>query len=147
MPKLIYFIACEKVLVDPNEQVHSMISVMEKFIVPKLPERAQLPQAAELPPAPHIPLNWNLVSYFEKLPQDENKEYEQRTLVVLPNDETFGEIVVPFTFLKGNHRNIVKIFGFPVGLEGRYSVKLFLREKGEAAWVELFDYPILVELQ
>lgn len=138
MPKLVFFIACEKVLVSEEEKNPSLISIFEGITVPIPPEGSSQAQAA---------INWCLVSYWTKLPEDEGKKYEQHTKVVSPDGIVGAETNIEFAMISRNHRNKVTILGFPVIPEGEYKAILSIREVGNRDWVDIADYSIFVTYQ
>jgi hypothetical protein len=136
MPKLLYFVACERILLGDEEKTTSLISLLEQIKVPKPPENVGDAQAG---------LQWRIVSAWHNLPEDEGKRYEQRTWVVSPNGAELMQASIEFAMTNTiNHRNTVKVFGFPLVPEGEYLVKLSIREVGSNNWVDIADYPIAV---
>ena len=135
MPRLVYFIACEKVLVGEEDKSPSLITLFDQVIVPVPPPEATGVQAG---------MRWSLVSYWLKLPEDEGKQYEQRTLLLSPDGEERGEVTLKFELTGSRHRNTIRVFGFPVTTAGNYLAKLSIREVGSQDWVEVTDYPISV---
>ena len=135
MPKLLFFVPCQKVIVDEQEHSASVISIIEGLtaILPTpIPEKAQ------------IPLNWSIVTLWYQLPEDEGKSFEQRTAVILPNGETAASAVIPFQMGQQNHRNVVSVFGYPIAQSGQHVIRLELREVGDDSreWQLMSEYPL-----
>jgi hypothetical protein len=134
MPKLLFFIACEKVLIGEEDKVPSLISIFNKIQVPGNLQD-QNAQAG---------IQWSLVSSWIRFPEDIGKSYEQRTRVIFPDGKESGEAIIPFQFSDKNHRNTVRIFGFPIFQEGIHIARLSIRESGNDQWTDVADYPIEV---
>jgi hypothetical protein len=90
-------------------------------------------------------MNWALVSFWLKQPEDEEKVYQQRTRIVSPDGQSGAEAVVDFEMKARSHRNTVKVFGFPIAQPGEYFATLSIRETGETEWNDVATYPIRVE--
>jgi len=138
MPKLVFFIACEKVLISEEEKNASLISIFEGITVQKPNEKLEHAQAA---------LSWSLVAYWEKLPEDEGKKFEQYTRLISPNDEVGAESNITFSLISRHQRNKVTIIGFPVIPDGEYKAKLSIREEGKSDWIDVAEYSIMVNYQ
>ena len=134
MPKLIFFLPCEKAIINQDDNALSLINVMQGINVPKPPTEDA-----------GVALLWCAVSLWQKTPDDKDRTFEQRTTLSMPNGKEAAESLLKFSFSeKGNHRNIVKISGFPVGQSGTYTLNLFLRELGSEQWTEVANYQIVV---
>lgn len=135
MPRLVFFLPCEKAIIDKETNGVSLIHIIQAINVPKPP--GEDAGAA---------VNWAAVALWQKTPEDTDKVYEQRTNLLLPNRKETAESIVRFDFSTfQSHRNIVRINGFPVGLPGIYTLNLFLRESGSESWTLVADYKIPVE--
>ncbi len=134
MPKLIFFLPCEKAIISQEDNTISLINVMQGINVPK-------PSVEDAGAA----ISWFAVSAWQMIPGDANKTYEQRTNLQLPNGKETAESITRFDFSKvPSHRNIVRINGFPVGQAGVCTLNLFLRELGGGQWAQVADYQITV---
>jgi hypothetical protein len=134
MPKLLLFVPCQKVIVDEREHSASLISVMEQLTVNV---------TSPVPANAQIPFNWTIVTLWTKTPDDEEKTFEQRTEVILPDGSTFLSAVVSFNLSKQSHRNIVDIFGYPISQEGQHIIRLYIRESGKSKeWNFQAEYPV-----
>jgi len=135
MPKLIFFLPCEKAIISQEDNTISLINVMQGINVPKPP----IEDAG-------VAVSWFAVSAWQKILGDADKTYEQRTNLRLPNGKETAESITRFDFSKvPSHRNIVRINGFPVGQTGVYTLNLFLRELGAEQWTQVADYQITVK--
>src|SRR2546421_13020416 len=108
MPKLLAFLPCETVIIADNNTT-SLITVLEQLTVAH-------PANAELPHNAQIPKTWHVYCLWQRLPEDEGKKYEQRFLLLTPNNEETFPGVLPIEFPPGipNFRNIYNIMGFPL---------------------------------
>jgi hypothetical protein len=135
MPKLIYFLACEKMVLDEEAPVPSFITVFDALTIPPPPADAENIQ---------LPLRWQLVSFWRKLPEDEGKIFQQQTLLVSPDGKEIAPSILEFSMSGTGHRNNVRVFGFPASPPGDYFARLFIREVGQNDWLQVAEYPISV---
>ena len=142
MPRLLLFVACEKVIVDQRTNMISLMSLLQDVNV-------QIPPGTPFPPSNAIiPMQWTIVSIFLAEPGDSGKQFEQRSALVNSNNVTLVHTpVAPFA-LTEQYRVTSQINGMPVGNAGRLNVKCYLREKGTNAWQEIGEgYPINIKWQ
>jgi hypothetical protein len=140
MPRLLLFAACEKVIIDQQTNVLSLMSLLQDINV-------QIPPGAPLPPSNAIiPMQWTTVSIFLPESEDSGKQFEQRvTLVSSSNVQLLQSPAAPFA-LTGPHRIISQVNGMPIGNAGLLTLKCHLREQGANVWQEIGDgYPINVK--
>ena len=138
MPRLLLFAACEKVIVDQQTNVISLMSLLQDVNV-------QIPPGAPPPPLNAIiPINWTIVSIFLPESTDGGKQFEQRAaLVNAANVPLLQTPVAPFTFAGGPHRVLNQVNGMPIGYAGSLKVVCYLREKGNNVWQQIGEgYPI-----
>jgi hypothetical protein len=137
MPKLLLFAPCQKAIIDQRENTASLIAVIETFTVPigdPIADNAQ------------IPLNWAIVSLWLRELGEEDKSFEQRTEVILPNGDSVLNAVISFQPIQLYHRNTVTVFGYPIAQSGKHTLRLSIRESGESnPWEVVAEFPILVE--
>src|SRR5678815_2971847 len=140
MLRLLYALACEQVLVAENG-VTSLINILERM-------------EAEVPPdAPDgrlmIANKWHTIAFWTRGAQEvaEPVTYEQRTVVVTPDGETFLDVVVPFKVSNENinYRNVIAANGFPLTKSGILTVEVHLRKQGDENWEKYSEYPIITE--
>jgi hypothetical protein len=134
MPKLIHFVACEKVIVDELLKSVSLISVLESLTVPV---------SGELPEDAGAPLMWAILALWRREEGEEDKYFEQRVQMFVPNGEKFAEEAIAFQMYKLNHRVRQGFVGIRVGIPGDIILKLSVRPAGgEDEWKEVAEYPI-----
>ena len=136
MPKLTYFVACEKILHEEEKNNVSLISLFDTIDAIKPNEDMVDTQIA---------LKWEIVANWVREEGTEGKTYQQKTHLLAPDGKTYAETVIEFTVPKHSHRNTVHVFGFPVSLQGTYFLKLFLKQVADEEWVEIAEYPINVK--
>jgi hypothetical protein len=139
MLELLVFAPCEKIIIDDDDKLTSMIVLMEAVDIRK-PD--------DFPPDAVVPMSWNILCLWHR-PREVEAEirYEQRIDLLRPDGEVVGNSEVSFVVGNKfrNFRNKVRMNGFPVGVEGECRIKLFLREAGESIeWREMATYPIVV---
>ncbi len=146
MPNLLLFVACEKVIVA-NDNVISVIALLQEVNV-------QLPLDAPPPPELKVaPMNWSILSIWERIPSDLSKCFEQKIAICSSSNEVVFETpLLPFEFqvippamhLASQHRTIGSTNLIPITPD-EYSLKTWLREKGATDWgAELAHYPLKV---
>lgn len=138
MPKLLLFVPCEKVLIDQQGSI-SIISLLQEL-------KVQVAENGPTPPAnAKAAVKWDVLTIWERTDDDFGKTYEQRIALFEPNGEpTEISAIAPIETEKGSHRNVATIFGFPIGLAGRYALRLWLSENGVETPKPLAEYAIKV---
>jgi hypothetical protein len=137
MPKLLYFLPCDKLIVDSNGVV-SLICILESIQVS--PNNGVF-----LPPDGFAPREWDVVTQWEPESSDMGKTFIQRFALELPSGKLIAESKVTFKMEQSQHRNTVHILGFPLGEPGICKAKLWLDVEGEAQTVDpIAVYPLTV---
>lgn len=136
MPKLVLFVACEKAIYDQEKSL-SLIGIVQELTV-QVPEMGHLPS-----PGTSAAFKWDIVSIWASQPDDVGKRFEQRVALLDPQGKqtdvsaTLGiEVTGPY------HRNLTKVFGFPISSAGRHTLKLWLSENGTEAAEPIAEYHI-----
>jgi hypothetical protein len=134
--KLLFFVACEKVIVGEDDHLTSMIGALERVTVQVL---------ADIPTDAAMPFRWNAVAMWRRerdftTPQT----YQQRIDILRPDGEQAGggEVSFAVSNAHSNFRNVMNVPGIPVGVPGICRIKLSIREKEDDEWIESGDYPI-----
>jgi len=143
MPRLLFFVACEKVIVDQRTNVISLMSLLDDVNV-------QIPPNAPPPPSGAvIPMQWTIVSTFLAEPGDTGKQFEQRSALVNSNETPLVQTPVAlFSMTGAQHRIISQINGMPVGTAARLTLRCYFREKGTNVWQTKGEgYPINIKWQ
>lgn len=142
MPKLLLFAACERVIIDLRENTASLIGLVETINI-EIPLSIQ----EQIPAEVRLPINWDILALWQKLPDESDKKFEQQILLINPGGESVLAATSPVNFEpdKIRQRNITRVMGFPVVPPGEYMLKLLVRGEGqEEAWGEVAIYPVLV---
>lgn len=140
MPSLLTFGVCRNAIIDRDGSV-SMISLVNNFTVQVLAEQVIALDA-------NSPLEWAVVTAWLRHREDEGKSYEQRNLLVAPDESSTEHNVATFKFdLAADSRiltGVTKGFGFPIGKTGEVKLKVELREVGSVDWIAIAEYPISI---
>jgi hypothetical protein len=126
MPNLYIFAICEKVVMDKEERA-SLISLFNTISAQLLPSSENIPSNAV------APKEWWVFSSWETKPEDVGKEYRQVIQLLYPNGEPFGQSIgLNFTPQADKAYSQVTVtgMGFPIGQEGRYTLKMWLEYGG-----------------
>jgi hypothetical protein len=136
MPRLLLFAACEKVIVDQQNNT-SLISLLQEMQI-------QIPETGQVPPQnATAAIKWDVLTLWSRTDNDAGKRFEQRFVLFNPAGEaTAVSGSTPFDLAKSAHRNVATIYGFPIGSSGRYTLKLWLFEGGKESPQPIAEYPI-----
>ncbi|MBI3894971.1 MAG: hypothetical protein HY313_03480 [Acidobacteria bacterium] len=149
MPSLVLFVPCERVALDYVDSSASLIGIFQGFTATKIPKidgPADVPQGpGYLVKEPTIPIRWCAFSLWRKLPDDENKGFEQVVQLLTPSGKESFNISLSFKMEHKFHRNTAYVNNFPVGEAGDYLLRLFLKGP-EGELLEKAVYPISVEV-
>jgi hypothetical protein len=130
--------ACERVLEDKSTNGLSIISIIEGL-------NFDVPPDVEIPREAAVPYAWQFVTLWQRQPEDEGREFEQRVVFIAPDGvEVGGGLAPPFTMSKSLHRTIGKHDLLPVGQSGEYLIRVQVREVGTEDWHEAGDYPLYI---
>lgn len=139
MPKLLVFVPCDKVLVSKLDNTTSIISIIEGFDF-------QVPDGVVLPEGSSVPMNWQVLAFWEKIGDEADKKFEQLIEIVPPGGKHNMNIISPIDFEPEpkRFRLVSMVQGFPLTHEGTCVLKLSLREVGTEAWRQVADYSIYI---
>ncbi len=119
MPKLLLFVPCEKLIVDENGNP-TLVSLLQNIGL-------QIKGDSSVPEDAIAPREWDIVTLWEPAEGEENAKVVQRLDIEYPNGKLFSTSSrIEFVLEKRTHRNKIHINGFPVGIAGRYTLKLWL---------------------
>src|SRR5437867_283000 len=107
MPRLLLFAACEKFIIDQQNNA-SMISLLQELAIPV--------QDNTVPPSgAAAAMKWDAVAIWLKGEDDFGKTYEQRIALFEPSGEPTGvSVSSTFAIEPATHRNVTTIYGFPI---------------------------------
>jgi hypothetical protein len=139
MLKLLIFLPCEKVILAKQGQA-SLIGVLELI---------QVNVAKDLPLDALIPFRWSVLTLWIREEEvAEPIKYEQDIQLIRPDGTNALKATANFQVTNDHEhfRQVADIPAFPVGVEGRYTCKLFLRKaETEEEWKEMGWFPIHVK--
>jgi hypothetical protein len=116
IPKFISSVVCLRAIVDIGTNTISLIDLLEEVQV----------DPAKLPPNKVLPINFHLVSFWEKEAIEDHIEGEVVINILSPKGEVLLESLVDMGFpdrLK-RLRHIVKINSLKLDIEGSYKFRL-----------------------
>jgi hypothetical protein len=121
MPKLTILAACERVIIDREASLPSLISIFQRMNVQV--------QDAPLPENALSPTRWAVFALWQHTPEERDVEYTQRTEVFAPSGERFLEATMAFKITEADDlqsKNHISIFGIPINVEGFMKVRVWL---------------------
>lgn len=136
MPKLLLFAPCERVIVEQGANTISLISVLQELTV-AVP--SEVPQNAV------SATRWYILSMWLREENEQASEFKQRVVVEDPKGNLVVQINTDVEMSKESHRTIATVEGFPVGIPGRFVLRLSLRATESDMWQEIATYPILMK--
>lgn len=140
MPRLLYFIPCNKAITDAADQTITLVSVLDGLQV-QTPANGQ-----PFAPDAVIPIRWSAVSFWLKEPRDERKQFEQQLIIVMPDGTENVDGVVKFEMATRVYRQTINLNAFPIGQAGEYRLRLSIRDISEGnKWTILTEYPVVIE--
>lgn len=151
MPQLLFMVPCEKVAVCEADNSVSLLSIVQGFDVYLPSQDAQVNTTPpEPPPAPgsvvriQVPVNWAIFTLWRMQDGDEGKKFEEKCELFTPSGRMALTTTIEFQQVRPFHRVTAKVQGFPMDEAGQHTIKLFVREKGKAEFIEAATYPIWV---
>jgi len=140
MPRLLLFIPSEKAIINQQGGNLSLVEILDTVNV-------TVPSNFDVPPDAFAPLQWAITTVWLNLPEDLEKQYEQRTCVIHPDGQETSEVIMAIPDAPGKQRAIIALLNYPVGQEGEHAISLSLREIGHDDWREVAKYPVTVIYQ
>lgn len=139
MPRLLGLMACEKVIVDLNTKIPSLIGIFQRMNV-QVQENVPIPENAL------SPVRWYVFALWQFHPSEVNKNFVQQLRITAPNGSIFSGTASHFKTIDPNElqaRNVVEIFGLPVFKEGVATIRVWLEGMESAA----AEYPFFIAHQ
>ena len=140
MPKLLFFVPCERVIVS-REGPLSLITVLEGLTL-NIPAE----EYVNLPDDAVAPTTWFVVTKWIHSDNEESHLWEQRIQAITSSGRIATDAIMPFDLAIDpmGIRNVAQINGFAIKPSGIVNVTLSLRRTGEddMAWQEIASYPI-----
>lgn len=126
MAKLAVFVACEKVITDEETHLVSLINLVTVY-------KVTLP-LGERPPSNAVdPKEWAVMSAWDPEEGEGNRDFTQCMNIFFPDGKPFVEGgKLPFKMAKDKRtHNAMKVFGVPVGQQGRFEIQIWLELDGK----------------
>jgi hypothetical protein len=138
MPKLMAFLPCERVVIDQEDNLMSIVSIIERINVHVSPE-------VPIPPGVVAFSNWVLVAIWRGIAQEVGKSYEQHLQVIQPGGKIDVDAILPFDMTDIWFKSKIKMQGFPVDTPGDVLLRMSIREAHhDGKWQKAGEYPIMV---
>jgi hypothetical protein len=136
MPRILIFAPCEKVILGQGDNSASLITIIRQM-------QFQVPVGQAIPEGAGVFARLSIFCQWHRLPTDANRVFEQRIVLSLGNENPVLESVAEFQMTEPLHRLTVNVPLLPILHPGEYSLKLFLREKGQQDWGSaIAEYPL-----
>lgn len=136
MPRLLLFAPCERVIFGQGDNSASLIVIVQQM-------QFQVPAGQPIPPGAGAFAHFAIFSQWQRLPADANKIFEQRLSLSIGNENPVFDAIAEFQMTERLHRLVANVPVMPVLHPGEYSLKLFIREKGQQNWGNpVADYPL-----
>ena len=117
MPKLLWFVVCERTLEDPVTKVITLVDVIEAVTIRGAPLSADLTKNHVV-----VPIRLSSVSTWTRV-QDEPATFEVRSVVRTPDGREFGTPAVAITWgAQPNYRQTIRLGTMPFVGAGRYTI-------------------------
>ncbi|HEY6945217.1 MAG TPA: hypothetical protein VI431_08750 [Candidatus Acidoferrum sp.] len=138
MPRLLVFAPCERVIFGQGDNSASLIVIIQQM-------QFQIPAGQPIPPGAGAFAHFAIFSQWQRLPADTDKTFEQRLLLSVGNENPVFDAIAEFQMTDRLHRVVANVPVMPVLHPGEYSLKIFVREKGQQNWGNFVgDYPLEV---
>src|SRR5436190_11456508 len=138
MPKLLFFIPCERAIINEEDKILTCVAILERLNVQPQPN-------IPIPDDAAIPLNWVAVAMWRAADGDIGKTFEQRLQIIRPSKKQGLDAIIPFEMNGIAQRSVMKIEGFVISEPGDSILKLSIRESGENNKCRVAgSYPIIV---
>ena len=136
MPRLLFFLACERAVIGQEDNSLSLISVLND-VSASLP----FPPGEPIPANASLPFRWYLVSGWKREPK--GSAFEQKVVFRAPDGEELLSANLFFDVGQDVIRGIVGFTGFPVSHPGECAASLYIRSDED--WREVATFPITVK--
>lgn len=121
MPKLTILAVCEKVIIDLNTKVPSVIGIFQRMMVPV--------QNAPIPDKAVAAVKWAVFALWQHTEEEKFVEYTQQTQILDVTGATYVQVASHFKISDADDyqsKNVVEVFGLPIQLEGPIRVRVWL---------------------
>jgi hypothetical protein len=125
MPKVIFFLPCEKMLTDEHKTL-TLVSILQDI-------NLTVPSGLNVPLEATVSKEWKVASLIRHSdPSEIGKRFIHHVEIIKPD----GTIMVraskiPFVLPRGSYFTRVDVSEIPVGQQGRLVIRLWLYEEGQ----------------
>lgn len=125
MPKIIFFLPCEKILTDEGGTI-TLISILQDLNI-------EIPANAEIPVNAVIPREWQIISLTRPSGRNDiGTKLIHHLEIVKPDGELMGVAAkTSFVYEDKPHRMVVRVNGIPVNAQGRMALRLWIYPEGQ----------------
>lgn len=141
MPRLLVFVACERLLINELDQSTSLIGIIDTVTI-------EVPDSVEISPDTFAPQRWYIFTRWLKDISDAEdvKTYEQEVIIRSPQGDVSNTSITQFEMKDKLHQVYVVVNGLPIGQEGEYVIELSLRKADQdQEWKKVATYPVTVK--
>lgn len=135
MPKLLLFSPCDKVIINRETNTATLVDVLERVEFVR-------PSDVQVPPKVMFPMKWDVLTCWEREPDDHGVEFSQRIGLISPDNQSLFENDATWHFETLLHRTIAHIYGFPFTTPGTCRLNLSLSRVGSQEWIDITSFPI-----
>ena len=146
MPRLQFFIPCDRVLVNKEDQDLSIIGVLDGLSIeiedPKLPDNGKTLS---------LPHNWTTIAQWRRVSGDEKTAFQQRVQIVLPNGKLSGQslsstifLTAPIAVLASRGTALPFIGSGTYLFRLSYRLGVYKEQEKEKGWKTASEYPISI---
>jgi hypothetical protein len=120
MPKLTILTACERVIIDRQSSLPTLVNIFQRMNVP-----------VDQPPPPNAvaPQRWGVFALWAHTPEERDIEYTQHVQILGPSGDVFVEAVIKFKVTESDDlqsKNNLDVLGMPIGPEGFIKIRVWL---------------------
>lgn len=146
MPKLLAFVACEKVIIEKQFETPTVISIMQRVMFQMQAQAMEAAGLTEIPANAIAPFKWSIFTVWDYEADDVGKTFHQKSDVIMSDGSTgIVKVDLPFIMKDELNFNVANIIGFPVGQLGILTLRVWLESPTGEVLVAPVGYPIKVE--
>ncbi|HEY0602529.1 MAG TPA: hypothetical protein VGD58_06445 [Herpetosiphonaceae bacterium] len=141
MPRLLVFVACERLLINELDQSTSLIGIIDTVTI-------EVPASVEISPDTFAPQRWYIFTRWleDILDAEGPAAYEQEVVIRSPQGDVSNTSVIQFVMKDKLHQVYVAVNGLPIGQEGEHVIELSLRKADQdREWEKVATYPVIVK--
>lgn len=142
--KHIWSILCEKSIINQDDNIISMIGVLEEVSTTLTLANPNTPRPEKI----NIPFNFEVISYWTKDLSDEVK-MQVKTTIIDPDDKELSSITNESVFPKDQQklRGRLKVQGLPITTNGNYHIRISIKTEKEKDYKIVAELPLSIKIQ